>query len=259
MINEKLVQQVREGKASIDIRIKNARTVNQYAEVVELAGYKTTYPWDRYFWIANGGLHHSNTPPTGLTPIPLDNFFKGEEESNGKWDKETQSATYAHPPRSGEMTPPPQSSLPSGVQTTTVKFGDYINVPQKRYGVNDEIYLHKVIGVLQSNLWMDVPAIQHKGMVVHDTVEEVVSCIVCGVGEDRVIRYRLKDCTLATPSLPPSEEKGVEAFKVVSDRINWFSNHHHKFEANELHEALNTIMRLVPPENFNLKTINNGK
>lgn len=48
--------------------------------------------------------------------------------------------------------------------------------------------------------------------------------------------------------------EGVERLqdftKVISDRINHFANIYHQFEANELHEALNTILRLVPPSNF---------
>lgn len=45
-------------------------------------------------------------------------------------------------------------------------------------------------------------------------------------------------------------EQEIDFKHVIFDRINYFSNIHHTFEANELHNALNIILRLVPPSNF---------
>lgn len=79
-------------------------------------------------------------------------------------------------------------------------FGDYCNIEQKRYGVPNEIYLHKVVGRIRSNSWVDVPvdaAIGGKVEVIHKTdgkLESVLLCICCGVDETLVRRYRESDC-----------------------------------------------------------------
>ena len=92
------------------------------------------------------------------------------------------------------------------------KFGDYISVEQKRYGGNNEFYTHKVIGTLRSNNWMDVPAITHEGMNLHDHMEDVVACICCGVCEEEVIRYRVKDVKIVQHGFPlPSKGQEGEA------------------------------------------------
>ena len=52
---------------------------------------------------------------------------------------------------------------------------------------------------------------------------------------------------------PPVSAEVVSAdvfYKAISDRINHYSNIHHSYEAQELHDALNVIMRLVPPSQF---------
>lgn len=38
--------------------------------------------------------------------------------------------------------------------------------------------------------------------------------------------------------------------KVITDRISYFTNRYHKYEAKELHDALNVVLRLVPPSDF---------
>ena len=102
------------------------------------------------------------------------------------------------------------ANKPTG-EGVDIKFGDYILVEQKRYGCDNEFYDHKVIGTLRSNKWMDVPAITHNGMTLHDTMEDVVCCICCGVCEEEVIRYRLKDVKkICRPPHPAStaQEQG---------------------------------------------------
>lgn len=75
-------------------------------------------------------------------------------------------------------------------------FGDYVLIEQKRFSGKNEMYLHKVISRFQSNSWIDVPVVVHNGPVLHDTTEDVLNVVCCGISEDKVIRYRAADCTL---------------------------------------------------------------
>lgn len=77
--------------------------------------------------------------------------------------------------------------------TDNLKFGDYVVIEQKRYGVPNEMYMHKVIGLLNSNSYVDVPVQTPATEVLHDKVEPVVACICCGVQERDVRYYRLSD------------------------------------------------------------------
>jgi hypothetical protein len=74
-----------------------------------------------------------------------------------------------------------------------LSFGDYVEIEQKRYSVKNEMYLHKVIGTLESNVWVDVLVQTPATETVHNEIEPVVSCICCGVGETEVFKYRIKD------------------------------------------------------------------
>ena len=82
-------------------------------------------------------------------------------------------------------------------------FGSYCNVEQKRYGANNEFYCYKVISVIKSNTWIDVPVDARVNKAVnHNTMEEVVTCICMGVSEDTVVRFRLSDVIQSsTPKL----------------------------------------------------------
>jgi len=75
-----------------------------------------------------------------------------------------------------------------------LSFGDYVLIEQKRYGAENEMYLHKVIGTSESNSWVDVP-VQSTTETLHKVkeLEPVVSCICCGVCETKVRKYRIKD------------------------------------------------------------------
>lgn len=84
-----------------------------------------------------------------------------------------------------------------------LKFGDYCLIPQKRHGVPDEMYLHKVVrGFLQSNTWVDTPVQTPATEVAHDSIEDVVACITCGVIEEKVLKYRLSDCVKTNSTAP---------------------------------------------------------
>ncbi len=75
-----------------------------------------------------------------------------------------------------------------------LQFGDYCYIEQKRYGVKNEMYLHKVIDYLESNAWVDVPVDGCKqGETRHNFMSEVVRCVCCGVQETEVLKYRVED------------------------------------------------------------------
>jgi hypothetical protein len=74
-----------------------------------------------------------------------------------------------------------------------LSFGDYVEIEQKRYGCENEIYLHKVINVFKANHWVDVPVQTPAKEIIHNKSEMVVSCITCGVCETEVLNYRIKD------------------------------------------------------------------
>ena len=44
-------------------------------------------------------------------------------------------------------------------------FGDYCLIEQKRYGVENEMFVHKVIGRLRSNSYVDVPVTTPGGAI----------------------------------------------------------------------------------------------
>lgn len=73
------------------------------------------------------------------------------------------------------------------------KFGDYAIIEQKRHGVPNEMFVHKVIGQLRSNTWVDVPVQSPATETLHDEMEDVCWCICCGVDETKVRKYRVKD------------------------------------------------------------------
>jgi len=72
-------------------------------------------------------------------------------------------------------------------------FGDYIGIEQKRHGVTNEIYTHKVIGRFQSNSYVDIPGQGPATETLHKEIVPVISCICCGVSETEVLKYRESD------------------------------------------------------------------
>ena len=72
-------------------------------------------------------------------------------------------------------------------------FGDYVLIEQKRYGVENETYVHKVIGRLRSNTYVDVPVQAPATETIHPEIVDVVNCICCGIEERHAFRYRLSD------------------------------------------------------------------
>ena len=76
-----------------------------------------------------------------------------------------------------------------------VKFGDYVLIEQKRYGVDNEMYRHKVIATLQSNIYVDVPVQSPATEIDHGKMVDVANCICCGVMETGVRKYKIADIT----------------------------------------------------------------
>ena len=81
-------------------------------------------------------------------------------------------------------------------QSKCLDFGDYIEVEQKRFFGENEFYTYKVINTLKSNSWIDVPAVLHLGDVLHDSMEPIVLCVVQGISEETVYRFRVSDVKL---------------------------------------------------------------
>ncbi|NEW05930.1 hypothetical protein GK047_07885 [Paenibacillus sp. SYP-B3998] len=78
-----------------------------------------------------------------------------------------------------------------------INFGSYVKIEQKRFGVPNEMYLHKVIGRFESNCYVDIPVKIPRTEVLHGKLVPVVSCICCGIDETEVLKYRLVDVELA--------------------------------------------------------------
>ena len=74
-----------------------------------------------------------------------------------------------------------------------MEFGDYVEIEQKRYGVENEMYTCKVIGCLKSNTYVDVPVKSPEKEKLHSEVVDVVACITCGIIEDKVLNYKIDD------------------------------------------------------------------
>ena len=72
-------------------------------------------------------------------------------------------------------------------------FGRYCRIEMHRYGAENEFYLHKVINSLRSNTYTEVPIKSGLDNSTHESVEDVISVICCGISEDKVFRVKLED------------------------------------------------------------------
>ena len=72
-------------------------------------------------------------------------------------------------------------------------FGDYVLIEQRRYGTENEMYQHKVIGRFRSNSWVDTPVQSPATETLHDECVDVLACICCGVWEREVLQNRESD------------------------------------------------------------------
>lgn len=90
---------------------------------------------------------------------------------------------------------------------TEFKFGDYAIIEQKRHGVPNDMFVHKVIDQLRSNTWVDVPVQSPATETMHDEMEDVCLCICCGIDETEVRKYRVKDMLHRSPDYAVTDEK----------------------------------------------------
>ncbi len=68
------------------------------------------------------------------------------------------------------------------------KFGDYAIIEQKRHGVPNEMFVHKVVGQLRSNTWVDVPVSVPATETLHGEMEDICLCICCGIDETEDVK-----------------------------------------------------------------------
>lgn len=74
----------------------------------------------------------------------------------------------------------------------------------------------------------------------HTYTPEDVSAILTAVDAYSEALLQQTPCTTLLPDVE----------QVIKSRIEYFNNHYHKYEGNELSDALSTIKRLVPPSMF---------
>lgn len=79
------------------------------------------------------------------------------------------------------------------VLTGSDVFGRYCRIEQLRFGVPNEMFLYKVIASLRSNCWCEVPYKTASKEVRHDSIEDCVLAICCGIDETEVLRFRTED------------------------------------------------------------------
>lgn len=75
-----------------------------------------------------------------------------------------------------------------------IDFGDYVKIEMHRYGTPNEWYIHKVVGAMKSNGWIDTPLKWDAEVTAHDHMDVVLNVIQCGVDETKIIRVKQSDC-----------------------------------------------------------------
>lgn len=79
------------------------------------------------------------------------------------------------------------------VLTGSDVFGRYCRIEQLRFGVPNEMHIYKVIASLRSNCWCEVPYKTASKEVHHDSIEDCVLAIHCGIDETKVLCFRAAD------------------------------------------------------------------
>lgn len=106
------------------------------------------------------------------------------------------------------------------VLTGSDVFGRYCRIEQLRYGVPNEMYLYKVVASLRSNCWCEVPYKTASKEVRHDSIEDCILAICCGIDETEVLRFRASDVefvpkpTCDRDALLALAEEMVEMFRI---------------------------------------------
>lgn len=91
------------------------------------------------------------------------------------------------------------------VLTGSDVFGMYCRIEQKRFGVPNEMYLYKVVSSLRSNCWCEVPYREASNEVIHNSMEDCVLAIRCGIDETDVQRFRMEDVEFLHQEIEPEE------------------------------------------------------
>ena len=84
------------------------------------------------------------------------------------------------------------------IDASPVDFGDYVEILQQLCGKYDTKFMHKVVGQLESNTWVDVPVKSPATEKTHKNMTHVLRCICCGVDESEVLRFRRRDVQLCS-------------------------------------------------------------
>ena len=101
------------------------------------------------------------------------------------------------------------------VVTGADMFGRYCFIEQKSYRFSpNEFYIYKVVSSLRSNCWCEVPYKTGTHEVLHDSIEDCVLAICCGVDETHVQRFRMADVELL-----PSASCDREALLALADEM----------------------------------------
>lgn len=104
-------------------------------------------------------------------------------------------------------------------KTNDIDFGDYVQIEQHRYNSPNEMYIHKVVGALESNTYVDVPVRCGSEEKIHKGMEKVLRVICCGIDETKVFRVREKDCVKVDMN-NNSLEKEIENLRETLEDLN---------------------------------------
>ena len=105
------------------------------------------------------------------------------------------------------------------VLTGSDVFGRYCRIEQLRFGVPNEMFLYKVVSSLRSNCWCEVPYKTASKEVWHDSIEDCVLAICCGIDETEVLRFRAADVEFV-----PKPTCDRDALLALADEIDDKSN-----------------------------------
>lgn len=130
----------------------------------------------------------------------------GEIELTRIWTKveqirAKQAAKPKHSPLPVDVKQPVDRS--DVVERNVPDFGDYVYIEQKRHGVENEHYVHKVVGALKSNAYVPVPVQFPPTLILGDEVVDVIQCICCGIDETKVKQYRVSDVRKKIAAMQP--------------------------------------------------------
>ena len=105
------------------------------------------------------------------------------------------------------------------VLTGSDVFGRYCRIEQLRFGVPNEMFLYKVVSSLRSNCWCEVPYKTASKEVWHDSIEDCVLAICCGIDETEVLRFRAADVEFV-----PKPTCDRDALLALADEMEEFGN-----------------------------------